>query len=253
MSNGGRNQRRIDPVSGSWPLVLLDLVVVVTLVSLAKAVSDRIGSPTTRWAAFVVLTALLLLVLVAVPLRVMLQRQRRGMRRATQLAREQAVTDPLTGLLNRRSLDEVVHSLLRDRVPFSVSICDLDDFQDLNDTEDRNDTDGGDDSLRVFADTLRHVVRKGDFVARLGGEQFVVVLPESVKRHGLEVLERARVHLRIRLAIDPVPAFTFSAGVADTGEMKGWAQLLRLADQRLLAAKRAGRDHVLEPTAQEVE
>ena len=228
-------------------MVLLDLVVVVTLVSLAKAVSDRIGSPTTRWAAFVVLAALLLLVLVAVPLRVMLQRQRRGMRRATQLAREQAVTDPLTGLLNRRSLDEVVHSLLRDRVPFSVSICDLDDFEDLN------DTDVGDDSLRVFADTLRHVVRKGDFVARLGGEQFVVVLPESVKRHGLEVLERARVHLRIRLAIDPVPAFTFSAGVADTGEMKGWAQLLRLADQRLLAAKRAGRDHVLEPTAQEVE
>ncbi len=228
-------------------MVLLDLVVVVTLVSLAKAVSDRIGSPTTRWAAFVVLAALLLLVLVAVPLRVMLQRQRRGMRRATQLAREEAVTDPLTGLLNRRSLDEVVHSLLRDRVPFSVSICDLDDFEDLN------DTDVGDDSLRVFADTLRHVVRKGDFVARLGGEQFVVVLPESVKRHGLEVLERARVHLRIRLAIDPVPAFTFSAGVADTGEMKGWAQLLRLADQRLLAAKRAGRDHVLEPTAQEVE
>lgn len=230
-------------------MVLLNLVVIVTLVSLAKAVSDRIGSPTTRWAAFVVLTALLLLVLVAVPLRVMLQRQRRGMRRATQLAREQAVTDPLTGLLNRRSLDEVVHSLLRDRVPFSVSICDLDDFENLNDTDGH---DVGDDSLRVFADTLRHVVRKGDFVARLGGEQFVVVLPESVKRHGLEVLERARVHLRIRLAIDPVTAFTFSAGVADTGEMKGWAQLLRLADQRLLAAKRAGRDRVLEPTAQEV-
>ena len=242
-------------------MILLDLVVVVALVSLAKAVSDRIGSPKIRWAAFVVLTALLLIVLVAAPLRFMLQRRRRRMRRVTQLAREQAVTDPLTGLLNRRSLDEVVHSLLRDRVPFSVSICDLDDFgnlddaHDLNDTQDLNDAerhDVSDDSLRVFANTLRHVVRKGDFVARLAGEQFVVVLPESVKRNGLEVLERARLHLRLRLAIDPVPAFTFSAGVADTGEMKGWAQLLRLADQRLLSAKRAGRDRVLETTEQEV-
>ena len=240
-------------------MVLLDLVVVVALVSLAKAVSDQIGSRNIRWAAFVVLTALLLLVLVAAPLRVMLQRQRRHMRRATQLAREQAVTDPLTGLLNRRSLDDVVHSLLRDRVPFSVSVCDLDDFGDLNGAE-GNDIEGndigghdvGDDSLRVFADTLRHVVRKGDFVARLGGEQFVVILPESVKRNGLEVLDRARLHLSIRLAIDAVPAFTFSAGVADTGEMKGWAQLLRLADQRLLSAKRAGRDRVLETTAKEV-
>ncbi len=229
-------------------MVLLDLVVVVALVSLAKAVSDRIGSRNIRWAAFVVLTALLLLVLVAAPMRVMLQRQRRRMRRATQLAREQAVTDPLTGLLNRRSLDDVVHSLLRDRVPFSVSVCDLDD-QDLNAIE---GNDIGDDALRVFADSLRHVVRKGDFVARLGGEQFVVILPESVKRNGLEVLERVRLHLSIRLAIDAVPAFTFSAGVADTGEMKGWAQLLRLADQRLLAAKRAGRDRVRETTAKEV-
>ena len=236
-------------------MILLDLVVVVALVSLAKAVSDRIGSPKIRWAAFVVLTALLLIVLVAAPLRFMLQRRRRRMRRVTQFAREQAVTDPLTGLLNRRSLDEVVHSLLRDRVPFSVSICDLDDFGNLDDAEDLNDTerhDVSDDSLRVFANTLRHVVRKGDFVARLAGEQFVVVLPESVKRNGLEVLERARLHLRLRLAIDPVPAFTFSAGVADTGEMKGWAQLLRLADQRLLSAKRAGRDRVLETTEQEV-
>lgn len=183
---------------------------------------------------------------VLAPLRVMRQRRRRRMRRANQLAREQAATDPLTGLLNRRSLDEVVRSLLRDRVPFSVSICDLDDFEDLNDIDGH---DVGDESLRVFADTLRHVVRKGDSVARLGGEQFVVILPESVKGNGLEVLERARLHLRIRLAIDPVPVFTFSAGVADTGETKRWAQLLRLADQRLQAAKRTGRDRVLETTA----
>lgn len=228
-------------------MVLLDLGVVVGMASLAKAVSDRVSSPSARWVWFLLLSVLLLLVLVAVPLRVMLLRQQRGLRRATQLAREQAVTDPLTGLLNRRSLDDVVQSLLRERVPFSVSICDLDHFKELNDTYGH---DVGDDALRVFADTLRNVVRKGDFAARLGGEEFVLILPESVKRNGSDVLERARVHLRIRLAIDAIPAFTFSGGVADTGEMKDWAQLLRLADQRLLAAKRAGRDRVLATTAQ---
>jgi diguanylate cyclase (GGDEF)-like protein len=228
-------------------MVLLDLGVVVGVASLAKAVSDRVSSPSARWATFLLLSVLSLFVLVAVPLRVMLLRQQRGLRRATQLAREQAVTDPLTGLLNRRSLDDVVQSLLRERVPFSVSICDLDHFKELNDTHGH---DVGDEALRVFADTLRNVVRKGDFAARLGGEEFVLILPESVKRNGSDVLERARVHLRIRLAIDAIPAFTFSGGVADTGEMKDWAQLLRLADQRLLAAKRAGRDRVLATTAQ---
>ena len=247
MTNHSSDRRRLDPVSGSWPTVLLDLLVVVGVVAVAKAVSDQVGSATARWATFLVLSTLLLLAFVAAPLRSLLLRQQRGMRRANQLAHEQAVTDPLTGLLNRRSLDDVVRALLRGRVAFSVSICDLDHFKDLNDTYGH---DVGDDALRAFADTLRNVVRKGDFVARLGGEEFVVILPDSVKRNGFDVLERARVHLRIRLAIDTVPTFTFSAGVADTGEMKDWAQLLRLADQRLLSAKRAGRDRVLETMAQ---
>jgi diguanylate cyclase (GGDEF)-like protein len=242
VNNGGTFSRRMNPVSGSWPMVLLDLTAVVVLVSLAKAVSDGASSPVARWVWFVGLSTVLVFALVAVPMRVLLLRQQRGMHAATMLARRQAETDPLTGLLNRRSLEGVVHSLLSDRVAFSVSICDLDSFKQLNDNHGH---DVGDRALRLFANTLRGVVRNGDFVARVGGEEFVVILPESAKRNGFDVLERARLRLGAQLRAETMPRFTFSAGVADTSEVKDWTELMRLADQRLLAAKRAGRDRVL--------
>ena len=223
-------------------MVLLDLTAVVGLVSVAKALSDRAGSAALRWVIFVVASAVLVFAVVAVPLRVCLLRQQRGMLHAAQTAHQQAVTDALTGLLNRRSLDSVVHSLLRENVRFTVAICDLDRFKLLND-EHGHDT--GDQALRLFADALRSVVRNGDFVARLGGEEFVMILPESHKSNGSRVLERARLELVLRLSGHPLPPFTFSAGVADTTEAGDWSELLRLADQRLLAAKRAGRNRVL--------
>lgn len=222
--------------------MLLDVAAVVALVSVAKAVSDGIDGAAVSWAVFVVMSLALVFGLVAVPLRAMLLRQQRGMHAATMLARRQAETDPLTGLLNRRSLEGVVGSLLSDRVSFSVSICDLDSFKQLNDNHGH---DVGDRALRLFANTLRSVVRNGDFVARVGGEEFVVILPDSAKRNGFDVLERARLRLCAQLRAETMPRFTFSAGVADTSEVREWTELMRLADQRLLAAKRAGRDRVL--------
>lgn len=229
-------------MSGSWPMVLLDLAAVLALVSVAKVVSDGVGGPVARWVTFVLVASVLVLVCVAVPLRACLLRQQRGMLHAAQTAHQQAVTDPLTGLLNRRSLDGVVHSLLRENVRFTAAICDLDRFKLLND-EHGHDT--GDRALRLFADALRSVVRNGDFVARMGGEEFVLILPESHKSNGSRVLERARLELVLQLSGQAMPPFTFSAGVADTTEAAEWTELLRLADQRLLAAKRAGRNRVL--------
>ena len=93
--------------------------------------------------------------------------QRVGMLRATAQTQLQASTDPLTGLYNRRSMENSVRQLVQDQVPFAVSICDLDHFKALNDTYGH---DTGDRALRVFSRTLRNTVRAGDLVSRHGGE-----------------------------------------------------------------------------------
>ncbi len=223
-------------------MVLFDLAVVVGLVSAAKAVTDRITNPGWRWAWFVGLSALLVFALVAVPLRTLLVRQRHGIIQAASQARRAAATDALTGLPNRRTTEEIVNALVDEGVPFALAICDLDHFKRLNDGFGH---DAGDAALQLFARTLRGAVRQGDVVARHGGEEFVVILPRAAKRHGTDVLERARLELAVVLSDGCCPAYTFSAGVADTSECVDWPSLLHLADQRLLHAKRLGRNRVL--------
>ena len=115
-------------MSGTWPMVALDVAVCVAVVSLAKWLSDAFSSEGERWAWFIGLSSMLVFTCVALPLRVCLLRQQRGMLMATKVARQQAVTDSLTGLLNRRSVDSVVATLLNEQVDFSVSVCDLDHF-----------------------------------------------------------------------------------------------------------------------------
>lgn len=164
---------------------------------------------------------------------------------------EMAVTDALTGLNNRRYLDTHLATLVershrRDR-PLSVLITDIDHFKAIND---RHGHEGGDDVLREFARRLRGAVRGADFACRYGGEEFVVVMPDTTLAVAAQIAER----LRDAIAACPFAlsatgaqaAVTTSVGVA-TLEAAGEdaSSLLRRADQALYQAKHAGRNRVV--------
>ncbi|MEL6344775.1 MAG: diguanylate cyclase [Myxococcota bacterium] len=154
----------------------------------------------------------------------------------------QAATDPLTGLLNRRALEEAVRPLIKEEVPFAVAMMDLDKFKRLNDTFGH---DAGDRALSTFAKAVQEVVRKGDFVARFGGEEFVVIFPRCTAEQGARTLERVREHLARVTAGSDTPTFTASYGIADTRIGFVLDSLIQTADSALLRAKDQGRDRVL--------
>ena len=165
-----------------------------------------------------------------------------GMLAAMARSETQASTDPLTGLLNRRSLDDAVRALTRSARSFAVLIADLDHFKALNDTHGHET---GDRALRLFSRLMTVNVRAGDLVARFGGEEFVIVFPGLDAAGAAEVFDRVRLDLAAALSDGRTPGFTVSAGVVDTNDAARFEDLIRLADQQLLLAKRMGRDRTL--------
>jgi len=101
--------------------------------------------------------------------------------------------DPLTGLLNRRALHEFAHSAMaraqRRRYPFTVAVIDCDGFKELNDTHGHE---AGDRALQLLAQVLEGNIRSSDFVARTGGDEFVLILQDSVLREVEAVLDRVQ-------------------------------------------------------------
>jgi len=158
--------------------------------------------------------------------------------------------DPLTGLANRRHFDEVKEAefrrALRQAQPLAVLMCDVDFFKRYNDLYGHAQ---GDQCLRMVADTLKSVfARAGEVVARLGGEEFVVLLPGV----DTSAARRAAVRLQQRLGErellhedSPVsPCVTLSIGLAtlEPDSMDQFDQLLRRADEALYRAKTHGRN-----------
>lgn len=167
-----------------------------------------------------------------------------------QVLRLSGIRDPLTKLANRGYFHERAHQELtrtaRTGRPSAIAMLDIDHFKLVNDAHGHA---AGDLVLRKFASVLRGTMRASDLVARLGGEEFAVLLPETSLENARIKLESIRATLRdthVSLPSGATVQVTFSAGIAawpDDGT--GVLKLLQVADDRLLAGKRAGRNVVV--------
>ena len=154
----------------------------------------------------------------------------------------QAETDALTGLLNRRSLENRARLLRQDDQRFALVMADLDHFKALNDTHGHET---GDRALRVFAEVLRRSVRDGDLVSRHGGEEFVVLLPGCGLADAEERLGRVQAELAQAMQVAGLPSVTASYGVVRSEPGEDLASCLARADLALFEAKERGRDRVV--------
>lgn len=159
---------------------------------------------------------------------------------------EAAFTDHLTGLANRRrferQLEREVGRVLRFERPFTLLMIDIDNFKNLNDTFGH---DAGDDAIRRISRVLREGTRGIDLAARIGGEEFAVLLVETNQVAGLEVAERLRVAIR-DLEVPSGARITASFGVAECPtDAQTASGILKAADVALYEAKRNGRDRVV--------
>ncbi len=172
-----------------------------------------------------------------------------------QMSIEMAITDALTGLFNRRYMESHLGTLVEQAAsrgkPLSALVIDIDYFKAINDTHGH---DAGDDVLRDFALRIKRSIRGIDLACRYGGEEFVVVMPETDMAVAAMVAER----LRRRIAAEPfainagaktIPV-TISIGIAGLrGRDDTAAAMLKRADKALYRAKRDGRNRVVPDAA----
>ncbi|GAA2854031.1 serine/threonine protein kinase [Actinoplanes cyaneus] len=161
------------------------------------------------------------------------------------------VTDPLTGLPNRRKLTTFLDAewlrSKRSQEPIGVAMVDIDQFKKYNDHFGHQ---GGDNCLRLVADALRDSVRVTDLVARYGGEEFCIVMPGANEENAMVVAERAcRAVSRLRephpVADDAIVTVSVGVTSANPAGASSPEELIKLADEALYAAKRAGRNRVV--------
>ena len=159
-----------------------------------------------------------------------------------------SITDSLTGLYNRKKLDDILADQFarfkRNQRAFAILMLDIDHFKRLNDTYGHL---AGDQVLSSVARTLFSSIRNIDFTARYGGEEFVIVLPETTLSAAREMAERIRIQVSgaSYQFNDQSIAVTLSIGIANSRDSDQSADtILARADRMLYEAKRAGRDRV---------
>jgi diguanylate cyclase (GGDEF)-like protein len=167
--------------------------------------------------------------------------------------RAEAVIDPLTGMLNRKALTMRVGELEQQSVvtkqPVGLVLGDIDHFKRINDSDGHS---AGDSVLKDVSYELRRTLRAFDLFYRIGGEEFLVLLPGATARTAGRVAEE----LRVAIAVKPMSgrAVTMSFGVAasEAGERFDYGSAFAEADSALYEAKRAGRNRVCPPPAADI-
>ena len=220
----------------TWPQVAIQAAVIAATYAAVLAVENPYGAAE-QW---VIVTGTIAVVCALVG---MLRRGVAGL--FTRLA-DSARTDPLTQILNRRGFEELMEIELersrRNDAPVSLLMIDLDGFNSVNDEFGHP---GGDRALRLFARMLTETVRLVDRAARVAGEEFAIVLPETEPHSAYLLAERLRRRLAEEVPAHPVK-LTVSIGVA-TSPRHGLSvsELMNAADRALHAAKALGRDRAV--------
>lgn len=176
-----------------------------------------------------------------------------SLRESMQATIEMAVIDPLTGLNNRRYMESQLASVLQKaqarRRPVSLMILDIDHFKRVNDTYGHG---AGDDVLKGFAQRVRQVIRAPDLMCRLGGEEFVILMPDTDIDYASIIAER------VRASVEDLPfpvksgrqlSITVSIGLADNSTGAAPDELLKHADIALYRSKSNGRNQVTKAAA----
>lgn len=161
---------------------------------------------------------------------------------------EKVHEDHLTGILNRRGLDnafvrETARSV-RHHIPLCYALLDIDNFKKLNDTHGHK---VGDDALKYLVQSIKETTRPDDVVSRYGGEEFVVLLPNTKIQEAFEVLSRVRRNLTKKFFLHDNNRLliTFSAGIAQFQSGETQESIFKRADEALYRAKNAGKNQIL--------
>jgi diguanylate cyclase (GGDEF)-like protein len=157
----------------------------------------------------------------------------------------QATSDPLTGLLNHRAFQQRVGNEVqraqRYERPLALVLLDLDHFKNINDAYGHQ---AGDAALMQAASLLEAGARAGDVLGRIGGDEFALLLPETIAEGACAIAQRCAAEFRAA-PVGVASHLTMSAGVCDLTQAKGSKELLQLADGALYWAKNQGRDNVV--------
>lgn len=187
-----------------------------------------------------------------------LRQQKAELSQALVRIQELATRDALTGLYNRRHITDLighaVNHMQRSNQTFTLCIIDLDDFKRINDSHGHR---VGDDVLRSFAHLARQTLRATDVAARWGGEEFLLLLPETSADEALISMQRLRALWADTMVTQALPRLrvTFSAGLAEYRRGEHIDDAVERADQALYRAKASGRncvkvgEYILRPSA----